>query len=63
MAAQLVAVLQLDGRQSQGDVFEEWSVCDRIDFNYLDEGRIANERSDWHVDMKIENHDFNGVVE
>ena len=41
MAAQLVAVLQLDGRQSQGYVFEACSVCDRIDFNYF-EGRIAN---------------------
>ena len=43
MAAQLVAVLQLDGRQSQGYVFEACSVCDRIDFNYFDEGMLANE--------------------
>ena len=43
MAAQLVAVLQLDGRQSHGDVVEECSVRDRIDFICFDEGRIANE--------------------
>ena len=42
MTAQTVAVLQLAGRQSQGDVIEECFACDRIDFNHSDEGMLAN---------------------
>ena len=41
MSAQLVAVLQLAGRQSHVDVIEECSVCDRIDFNVFDESMLA----------------------
>ena len=42
MTEQLVAVLQLAGRQSPGDVSEESFVSDGIDFNHFDEGMLDN---------------------